>query len=561
MPFLQSQLHSARQDSLNESLASPRIIHAGGSEESDPAQPSEIEKRLEELYRRDGREMPPLDFSPTGTLPPHEVEPRQAMRSPSQQNQLQPVPLSHSAGVTPDVQPRQAIPAAIVPAQGVRSKGVLERFVGWGRRKVSPKPMQPPQDLSRYLPHRRPAPGQGSPPAIAPGAGGTAPYAMQQPRVLQPPAAQPILNSPSATVSTQVAPPAVQSQRVVRPRIKPDYDDLGTLFPEDPVVVSMDDALPTVQQPPVQEPQMDVIEVQIPGLPEAVQTVQRPRMNVVDIGTPFPEDDASLTTTATVANDEFFSGERSKAHPLAVTPPQPAPTGNAQTTPADLSWDLQPTKSRAGANQMRPSAESSPDESEPHEDPDESPFTGRSLESGAFEMPLPPVEGQPSAQLHRPAEPARFLAIAEHRLLAAESAVINSDKRHCSTIQTAAAVSISSPTSIRSGNDPVGLRGYCPVALRDERRLAAGYHHMHSTYESRTYRFSSLAAKAAFDANPSQYAPVAQGRDVTLLSLTRESREGSLEHGVWYRGRLYLFTSSHTLETFMAAPRAMAEAD
>lgn len=108
--------------------------------------------------------------------------------------------------------------------------------------------------------------------------------------------------------------------------------------------------------------------------------------------------------------------------------------------------------------------------------------------------------------------------------------------------------------------DGVGLKGYCPVALRDERRLADGKAAYVSYYRGKTYHFSSSHAKAAFDNSPAEYAPASMGEDVALKTLTGEVVEGSLDFSVWYKNRLYLFSSDENLKTFMAAPAAMAVA-
>ncbi|HID22190.1 MAG TPA: YHS domain-containing protein [Planctomycetaceae bacterium] len=97
------------------------------------------------------------------------------------------------------------------------------------------------------------------------------------------------------------------------------------------------------------------------------------------------------------------------------------------------------------------------------------------------------------------------------------------------------------------------MKGFCPVVLRDSRELVDVNKQFASVYHSKTYYFSSKAAKAKFDRNPERYAPAADGHDVVLLKKTGERHEGSLEHAVWYRDRLYLFTSKVTMETFMTS--------
>jgi YHS domain-containing protein len=112
-----------------------------------------------------------------------------------------------------------------------------------------------------------------------------------------------------------------------------------------------------------------------------------------------------------------------------------------------------------------------------------------------------------------------------------------------------------------AAREGTGLKGFCPVALRDDRELKDGRVGIVAFYQSKPYYFSSVAAKEAFEAAPQQYAPAANGEDVTMKTLTGEVVEGSLDHCVWYKDRLYLFQSAENLATFMAAPSAMAVAD
>lgn len=99
-----------------------------------------------------------------------------------------------------------------------------------------------------------------------------------------------------------------------------------------------------------------------------------------------------------------------------------------------------------------------------------------------------------------------------------------------------------------------GLKGFCPVKLRDSRDLVDVNTQFTATFNGKSYAFSSGEALDDFLKAPEKYAPAARGSDVIHLSLTGEELEGSLDHAVWYKGRLYLFTSAETMETFVAAP-------
>ncbi len=105
-----------------------------------------------------------------------------------------------------------------------------------------------------------------------------------------------------------------------------------------------------------------------------------------------------------------------------------------------------------------------------------------------------------------------------------------------------------------------GLKGFCPVALRDRRDLVDSNPHFASSYGTKIYTFSSSEAKEKFDANPSKYAPAADGYDVVLMTGSGDLVDGSLDHAVWYRNRLYLFNGRKSLQTFVLEPAQYAVA-
>jgi len=100
-----------------------------------------------------------------------------------------------------------------------------------------------------------------------------------------------------------------------------------------------------------------------------------------------------------------------------------------------------------------------------------------------------------------------------------------------------------------------GLKGFCLVQLRDGRRLVDALTEHKSTHDGRHYYFSSADAKQSFDANPTKYIPAAGGNDVVVLAEQNRQREGTLDHAVWYEGKLYLFHSQASHTSFMAAPK------
>jgi YHS domain-containing protein len=106
--------------------------------------------------------------------------------------------------------------------------------------------------------------------------------------------------------------------------------------------------------------------------------------------------------------------------------------------------------------------------------------------------------------------------------------------------------------------DVKGLKGFCPVTLRDQRELADARSEFVSSYRGQKFHFATPEAQEKFEANPTRYAPVAYGADVVELVKDEEIVEGSLDFAAWYKGRLYLFGSQATHAAFVEAPEKFA---
>ena len=103
-----------------------------------------------------------------------------------------------------------------------------------------------------------------------------------------------------------------------------------------------------------------------------------------------------------------------------------------------------------------------------------------------------------------------------------------------------------------------GLKGFCPVAIRDERRLAPALDQFSCEHQAQIFRFCSAEALEKFQTNPELYAPIAGGLDVVAVRQGSAVANGSLDFAVWYRHRLHLFSTTENLATFRAAPRTFA---
>ena len=123
-------------------------------------------------------------------------------------------------------------------------------------------------------------------------------------------------------------------------------------------------------------------------------------------------------------------------------------------------------------------------------------------------------------------------------------------------VQPKAEVKQSKMEMIASRSGQTGLKGFCPVKLRDSRDLVDANDNFAAIYNDKKYSFSDSEALQKFIAQPEMYAPANQGVDIIHYSLTGEELEGTLDYAVWFKGRLYLFSSPETMETFVAAPHS-----
>ena len=117
--------------------------------------------------------------------------------------------------------------------------------------------------------------------------------------------------------------------------------------------------------------------------------------------------------------------------------------------------------------------------------------------------------------------------------------------------------SVPAPTSTAqppAPNPPIGLEGYCPVELADNRQWKIGNRQWGALHEGRTYLFAGQSQRQKFMANPARYAPVISGDDlVTAIDQDRRV-PGYRCHGVYFENQVYLFVNEVNLEKFAKNP-------
>lgn len=100
----------------------------------------------------------------------------------------------------------------------------------------------------------------------------------------------------------------------------------------------------------------------------------------------------------------------------------------------------------------------------------------------------------------------------------------------------------------------LGLEGYCPVLLRQQRRWERGQRRYAQRFQGVVYYLSSAAAFVAFSRNPSAYAPRLLGCDPVILYTTDRAVPGDVRFGAFYDGELYLFSSEENRRRFQQEP-------
>lgn len=185
---------------------------------------------------------------------------------------------------------------------------------------------------------------------------------------------------------------------------------------------------------------------------------------------------------------------------------------------------------------------------------EEAPETEASLpaEMPSVPAPAPPLVAPPVAEapLQAPAKAPQLQAPEPKQRVAMNAPEIKPQVQQ----KTEQDTKQSKMELIASRKGMSGLKGFCPVELRDARDLVDTNEQFSAIFNDKEYSFSSEEALERFIDTPEKYAPASRGSDVIHLSLTGEELEGSLDFAVWYKGRLYLFTSAETMETFVAAP-------
>lgn len=105
------------------------------------------------------------------------------------------------------------------------------------------------------------------------------------------------------------------------------------------------------------------------------------------------------------------------------------------------------------------------------------------------------------------------------------------------------------------------FRGYCPVALREERALVDARAEFICEHNGQQISCSSAEAMKLFQMNPHCYLPVADGCDVVKAGspAATSAPAGNLGYASWFDERLYFFGSPESLAKFQSQPEYFAQ--
>ncbi|MFG0239931.1 MAG: hypothetical protein ACF8CY_02585, partial [Gimesia chilikensis] len=221
---------------------------------------------------------------------------------------------------------------------------------------------------------------------------------------------------------------------------------------------------------------------------------------------------------------------------------------NKEVAPEKAETKTEPVMEKAAeVAQETPAKEVNPFEPQPQPAAPET----KTEEKNPFAVPAPQIaETEKAAQPKTPqVEDNPFKAEPEPKL---ETPAPQPEKQVAKTEQDSTVEK--KMAMIASRGNIKGLKGFCPVALRDNRLLVDARPEFSSSYKSMNYQFASLENKLKFDREPAKYAPAAGGSDIVLLVDNQDDKEGTLDFASWYKGRLYLFSSQKNMDVFMKTP-------
>ena len=550
---------------------------------------TEVQKQLEALYQADGREMPDMTFNlqpinPQGMAPQQNTQQQPAAATSqgsvpavtAQQNvrrvqgytQYQPgrsTATAYPAQATTQNQPplnvqtaqANAEPAAEAPQQGpYRPNPVLKFFKklnGSNRAQAQSSQVPVPPD---YTSTQSPA---NQPPAVQPLANRPTnvspawslppqtpatmpPVLAQQVAPLQP--AQSIGQASPATTNfaapKSTTPPSQSTVASTPHRPGPRPSMIPTLS-DSPMPIQTASARSSSPKPKVESQAQSIVvkKSNVPMEDVKVSAVEK----VADFPNPFPE---GSEVEADVKIRPGHTDEIAPPATVAITPKSEAEAPKTIEPPADVIAET-PAEKPAESEVIAKNDEDNPFAVDAKDFVE--PIVVESRDPSA-----PSLDGEPA--LVAPADDAKPAIDAEP--LAVPAAIEVTEE---SELEPPTTSPIEKMKRIRERFGMKGLKGFCPVSLREDRELVDARPEFTSTHRGQRFHFATEEARDKFEEAPSRYVPAAYGADVVALSRDKDVLEGTLDFAAWYKGRLYLFGSQENYDAFIAEPIQFATID
>lgn len=560
-------------------LATPISVWAQNPPTSQSLQETAVQRELRRLYEESGREMPDGQQQQLRLQRPQAVAAQAAAAVPpspqTQEGDPGSLPTAPQQAIYapsgPQAGPGGTPPAPSAPKAG--SQNPISRFF----RRIVPGGQSKPAPTPAPATVTAPAAPAANVPALAngrPGTPGYAPYSGQQPRRLETAPAQvpavtvappsPIIPPSPATAAAPATAPATNHVATLPPAPLLPPNPAATL-PAAPALPNPQPAAPDLNAEPefapplvVQEPALEVSPFEQPlesapsmlaesdpvledALPLPPAAVEQTQVVAGDFPDPFPElsedeadDDLDIDMSTPFTGLALDDEPEIDPFDLPVED-TPAKVGVAQTAPMDADPLLDLPDLPGPAAMQAPLVADSP--VAPPLPVDSDPLLEQPKLAAVPQVDVPQSEPAPmlipaeeSAQLPPGAPPARPIT-------------------HQPASDNDAKMAL-----IRERGGMKGLKGFCPVTLRDDRELRDALTELSSSFRGQKFHFATEAAKQKFDLDPARYVPAAYGADVVVLIRDKDVAEGSLDFAAWYKGKLYLFSCEETYNTFVTEP-------
>ncbi len=107
----------------------------------------------------------------------------------------------------------------------------------------------------------------------------------------------------------------------------------------------------------------------------------------------------------------------------------------------------------------------------------------------------------------------------------------------------------------------VALSGYSPVSILDARKWVKGSPEQSLIFDGHRYLFASPAEKQKFQSDPARYVPLLGGDcSVSYVKMGKRT-PGSIQHALFYGGRLVLLANEGAKKVFAGNPSQFANSE